>query len=92
MASNAIIQIRNKGTITLPINFRRKYNLNQGDVFTLIDLGDGSFILTPKITQVNLLGDRIAQAMAEEGVSIDEILDALDEERERYYKEHYVEN
>jgi len=92
MASNSIIQIRNKGTITLPINFRRKYNLNQGDVFTLIDLGDGSFILTPKITQVNLLGDRIAQAMTEGGVSIDEILDALDEERERYYKEHYVEN
>jgi len=92
MSSNAIIQIRNKGTITLPINFRRKYNLNQGDVFTLIDLGDGSFILTPKITQVNLLGDQIAQAMAEGGVSIDEILDALDEERERYYKEHYVEN
>ena len=92
MASNAIIQIRNKGTITLPINFRRKYHLNQGDVFTLIDLGDGSFILTPNITQVNLLGDRIAQAMTEGGVSIDEILDALDEERERYYKEHYVEN
>ena len=92
MTSNSIIQIRNKGTITLPINFRRKYNLNQGDVFTLIDLGDGSFILTPKITQVNLLGDQIAQAMAEGGVSIDEILDALDEERERYYKEHYVEN
>ena len=83
MASHAIIQIRNKGTITLPINFRRKYNLNQGDVFTLIDLGDGSFILTPKITQVNLLGDQIAQAMAEGGVSIDEILDALDEERIR---------
>ena len=61
-------------------------------MFTLIDLGDGSFILTPKITQVNLLGDRIAQAMTEGGVSIDEILDALDEERERYYKEHYVEN
>ena len=27
-----IIQIRNKGTLTLPIELRRKYNLAKGDV------------------------------------------------------------
>ncbi len=89
MSFSTTIQIRGKGTLTLPIELRRKYGLDEGDIITLIDLGDGSFILTPIVTKVDRLGDRVAQAMAEEGVSLDEILSTLDEERERYYQERY---
>jgi bifunctional DNA-binding transcriptional regulator/antitoxin component of YhaV-PrlF toxin-antitoxin module len=39
----ATIQIRKKGSITLPLESRHKYDLDEGDIFTLIDLGDGSF-------------------------------------------------
>jgi hypothetical protein len=56
----------------------------------LIDLGDGSFLLKPIATQMDRLGDRVAKAMADKGVSLDKILTALDEERERYYQERYV--
>jgi len=87
---STILQIRNKGTLTLPADLRRKYGLVEGDVFTLIDLGDGSFVLTPHLTQVNRLGDRVAQRMSKEGVTLDDVLNALDEERERYYQERYV--
>ncbi len=90
MSISTTIQIRGKGTVTLPIEMRRKYGLEEGDVITLIDLGDGSFMLTPIVTRVDRLGDRVAQAMVEEGVSLDEILSALDEERERYYQERYA--
>jgi len=90
MSSSTTIQIRGKGNVTLPIELRRKYGLDEGDIITLIDLGDGSFILTPIVTKVDRLGDRVAQAMAEEGVSLDEILSTLDEERERYYQERYA--
>ena len=40
------VQIRRKGVITLPVALRRQYGLDEGDVFTLVDLGDGSFLLT----------------------------------------------
>ena len=90
MAATTTLQIRSKGTVTLPIDLRRKYGLDEGDIITLIDLGDGSFLLTPMVTQVDRSGDRVAQAMAEDGVSLDEILTALDEERERYYQERYA--
>lgn len=90
MTVSTTIQIRSKGAVTLPIELRRKYGLGEGDFITLIDLGDGSFLLTPIVPQVDRLGDRVAQAMAEEGVSVDEILTALDEERKRYYQERYV--
>jgi hypothetical protein len=36
------------------------------------------------------LGDRVAEVMAEEEVSLEAMLEALDEERENYYREHYV--
>jgi AbrB family looped-hinge helix DNA binding protein len=92
MASTSTLQIRSKGTVTIPIELRRKYGLDEGDVITLIDLEDGSFLLIPSVTQVDRLGDRVAKAMAEAGVSEDELLAALDEERERFYRERYVQS
>ena len=87
MSVSTTLQIRTKGSLTLPVELRRKYGLNEGDVLTLVDLGDGAFVLYPGITTVDRSGDRVAQVMAEENVTLEDILEALDEERERYYQE-----
>jgi AbrB family looped-hinge helix DNA binding protein len=84
------IQIRKNGSLTLPAELREKYGLNEGDVFTLIDLGEGSFLLTPHLSQVNMLGNRVAHILEEGEVSLDELLRALDEDRQSYYREHYA--
>ena len=88
--SSVNIQLRRKGILTLPISLRRKYGLDENDVFTLEDLGNGSFLLIPQVSEVARLGDRVAEVMAEEEASLEEMLEALDEERENYYREHYV--
>ena len=85
-------QIRRKGVITLPVEMRRRYGLDEGDVFTLVDLGDGSFLLTPQVSQVARLGDQVARVMAEEGIDLEEMLRALDQERELCYREHYADS
>ena len=84
------IQVRKKGTFTLPMNLRAKYGVDEGDVFTVIDLGDGSFLLTPRVSQINRLGDRVSEILNAENVSLDDLLSTLDEERERYYQERYA--
>jgi AbrB family looped-hinge helix DNA binding protein len=84
------VQIRRKGIITLPAELRRQYGLDEGDVFTLVDLGDGSFLLTPQVSQVARLGNQAARLMEEEGVTLEEMLETLDQERETYYQEHYA--
>ena len=84
------IQLRNKGNLTLPAEIRRKYQLNEGTVFDLIDLEDGSFLLTPRASQVVAHGDRVAKLMAQQRVSIEEILKTLDEERQTFYRERYA--
>ena len=86
------IQLRRKGVLTLPVSLRRKYGLDENDVFTLEDLGDGSFLLIPQVSKVARLGDRVAEVMREEELSLEKILEALDEEREIYYRQHYVQS
>ncbi len=88
MAINQI-QVRKKGNLTLPMDLRTKYGVDEGDVFTLIDMGDGSFLLTPRIMQVNRLGDKVAEILKEDDLSLDDLLNSLDEEREGYYRDHF---
>jgi bifunctional DNA-binding transcriptional regulator/antitoxin component of YhaV-PrlF toxin-antitoxin module len=74
------VQLRQKGTITLPRELRRRYQLDDGEVFTLVDLRGGSFLLTPHVSIVAQLGDQVAAILADEGVSADEIINVLDQE------------
>jgi hypothetical protein len=65
------------------------YAFQPGDVFALIDLGDGGFVLTPQVSSLATLGDRVSQIMEEEGITLEEMLKDLEQEREIYYREHY---
>ena len=88
--ATATVQIRRKGIITLPVEMRRQYDLEAGDVFTLVDLGDSSFLLLPQASQVARWGDKVGKLITQEGVDLEEMLEALDQEREAYYGEHYA--
>jgi bifunctional DNA-binding transcriptional regulator/antitoxin component of YhaV-PrlF toxin-antitoxin module len=84
------VQMRSKGTITFPAKLRSKYKLQDGEIFTIIDLGEGTFLLKPMVSQVNKLSNQIAKRLKEENISPDGLLKALDEERKTYYRENYV--
>lgn len=84
------VRIGNKGVITLPAELRREHGLEVDDIVSVVDLGDRTFILSPMVSEVVRQGDRVAEIMAEYGVSTEDILQQLDEERERYYREHYA--
>lgn len=79
------IQIRSRGTITLPAELREKYGIQKGDVLRLVDL-DGTFVLTPMVSMVPELAREIEKARIEAGLSIEELLQGLRKQRERYYQ------
>ncbi len=83
------IQIRGKGGITLPASLRKKYDLEEGDVYTIIDLGEGTFLLKPKALEMDKLSQRAARTLREDNVSLEEIFETLDRERRRYFNEKY---
>jgi bifunctional DNA-binding transcriptional regulator/antitoxin component of YhaV-PrlF toxin-antitoxin module len=81
------IQVRQRGTLTLPTKLRAKYNIQEGDVFTLIDL-DGLLVLSPRLSVVPKLAGEIERLRQEADLSLDDLLEGLDEERRRYLEEH----
>ena len=85
------IQIRGKGIITLPVELRRRYGLAEGDVLTLVDLGDGSFVVTPRPLHIDRLGDKVSRALEDAGITVEDLLQTLNEESEAYYRDNYAE-
>lgn len=77
------IQIRQRGTVTLPADLREKYGIQEGDTFRLIDL-DGIFVLTPMVPMVPELAREIEKARLEAGLSVEDLLMAIREQREKY--------
>ncbi len=53
------LQIRSKGTITIPVEIRNKYELKEGEVLDIIDLGNGSFLISSRRSRVDELADKI---------------------------------
>jgi bifunctional DNA-binding transcriptional regulator/antitoxin component of YhaV-PrlF toxin-antitoxin module len=45
------VQIRGRGTLTLPASLREKYRLGEGDPLTVVDL-DGAVLLSPRVLVV----------------------------------------
>lgn len=84
----ATVQVRQRGTLTLPADLRAKYNIKEGDTFRVIDL-DGVLVLTPMAPMLPELAREIERARIEAGLSVDEMLDGLRRQRKRYFKEKY---
>jgi bifunctional DNA-binding transcriptional regulator/antitoxin component of YhaV-PrlF toxin-antitoxin module len=83
------IQVRKRGVVTLPAELRGKYGIEEGDTFRLLDL-DGLFVLTPMVPMVPELAREIESMRLGAGMSIQELLEGLIEQRERYHREHYI--
>jgi bifunctional DNA-binding transcriptional regulator/antitoxin component of YhaV-PrlF toxin-antitoxin module len=83
MSETITLQMTQRGVFILPKSLRETYNLQPGDYFTLLDLG-GVFVLSPRQTQVDHLAGRISQDLMEKGETLESMLHALREQRERY--------
>lgn len=83
MADTMTIQMAQRGVLILPKTLRDSYNLQPGDSFTLLDLG-GVFVLSPRRSEIDSLAGRLTQALTERGETLETMLQALREERERY--------
>jgi len=86
---DATVQVRKRGVITLPNALREKYKIEEGETFRILDI-DGVFILTPMAPMVPALAREIERARIEAGLTTEELLASLRQQRERYYAEHYA--
>lgn len=83
MSDTMTIQMAQRGVVTIPKAIRDSYDLQPGDSFTLLDLG-GVFVLSPQRSEIDALANRIAHSLTAQGETLESMLQALREERERY--------
>jgi bifunctional DNA-binding transcriptional regulator/antitoxin component of YhaV-PrlF toxin-antitoxin module len=75
-----VIQVRGKGTVTLPIRVRDRYRLQDGDPLTLVDL-DGGMLLAPRVGVVAKLAAEIESQARRASVASEDLLEGIRQER-----------
>lgn len=80
--SNMTLRVGHRGLITIPKALREAYGIQPGDAVTFLDLG-GIFVLSPKPSEIDKLVDQISAELQAEGETLESMLHALREERDR---------
>jgi bifunctional DNA-binding transcriptional regulator/antitoxin component of YhaV-PrlF toxin-antitoxin module len=83
------LAVNAQGQMTLPVELCRHLDLYDGDVLQLVRLGD-VVLLAPKSYQVAELTEQFSTLMKEAGVTLDELLQGLQDERVKIWEERYA--
>ena len=78
------VQVVRRGIITLPKELREHNNIEEGDMLTLIDLGDGVVVMSPKRSRVDEIANKLAKDWEDSGESLESMLTTLREVRAKY--------
>ena len=83
MPDTMIVQVSQRGLVTLPKALRDSYHIREGDQLSLLDLG-GVFVLSLRRSEIDGLAEQIQAALVEKGESLESMLLALREARQEY--------
>ncbi len=89
LVAKTVYIIQENGQVTLPIEFRRRYNLKKGDAVIFKETEEG-LLISPKEALVLKLLDEIGEELEARGISLDELIASGREIREEIYEEKYV--
>ncbi len=81
-------EIKSRGQLTIPKRIRIMSRLEEGQIVSIIPVGD-SVIITPKRLELEEARREIKRIMQESGLSPEDLLAGLQEEREKLYQETY---
>jgi AbrB family looped-hinge helix DNA binding protein len=87
-ARSITAEIKSRGQLTIPKKIRVMSRLEEGQIVSIIPVGD-SVIITPRRLELDDARREIKRIMKAAGLSLEEILAGLKEEREKLYQETY---
>jgi len=80
--------IKARGQLTIPKKIRLMSHLEEGQVVSIIPVGD-SVLITPRRLELDDARREIKRILKETGITPEELLASLREEREELYQETY---
>ncbi|MDA8091324.1 MAG: AbrB/MazE/SpoVT family DNA-binding domain-containing protein [Nitrospiraceae bacterium] len=84
----AVAEIKTRGQLTIPKRIRETSHLEEGSVVSILPIGD-SLIITPKRLELDEARRQMRKLLKASGLTIEELVEGLTEEREKLFKETY---
>ena len=85
-----LVRLRKRGQMTLPAKFRAALGIDDAKgAFLEARLAGEVVILSPRRTIIEQVADEVANEMARTAVTLDDLLEEVDRQREAYLKETY---
>ena len=84
----AIAEIKARGQLTIPKKMREMSHIEEGDVVSIFTIGH-SLIITPKRLELDEARRQLRKLVKASGLTIEELIEGLKEERARLFKETY---
>ena len=75
MTRTSVVRVQEKGQVTLPADVRRKFGLQKGDLVSVVETPEG-ILITPQALLAAQALDRIGEALREQGLSLDELIES----------------
>jgi len=91
MTTTYAVRLRDRGQLTLPQAVRKELAVNDGDILTLVQIDDLA-IITRRSSLLPKLSQEFTAIMKEDGVSLAELLQGLEEEREQIWRERQADH
>lgn len=89
MQTTFSVRLRERGQITLPQPVRDSLAVDTGDTLNLVQIDD-ILLLSPRQALIPKLSQEFTALMQEEGVSLADLLQGLEEERKLIWQERYA--
>jgi AbrB family looped-hinge helix DNA binding protein len=87
-ATRKLVKVQERGQITLPVEFRRKWGLKAGDLVAVEETSTGATVVPQKtLTAAEL--DELGEVLRESGISMEEWIESAREIRAELVKELY---
>jgi AbrB family looped-hinge helix DNA binding protein len=87
-AKVSVAEIKARGQLTIPKKIREAGHLDEGQVVTIIPVGD-SIIITPKRLEFDEARREIKKILKASGLTVENLLSGLKREREVLYRDTY---
>lgn len=84
-----VVKMRERGQLTIPYEYRKELGLGKEDMLNVLKIGD-VLILVPRQLAGDVVSGKIEAAMKKKGLTLDNLLKNLREQRKRYSRETYA--
>lgn len=88
MGAPKLSRVQEKGQVTIPVEIRRKWNLDKGDLVAFVETEHGVMISPREVVAMEAL-DRVGEALRERGISLEELIEGGREIRGQLLEAEY---